>query len=1008
MLVLTLLTCGVGRAQGPFGAPAGVVMDAKTAAAMAAAQAARSGKPGKPPSGKPGEKTPGKEDEKKPGSEGAEPPEPKVIRRDANQSDEADSKELSATVGEDGRVAFSFRNQPWGDLVKWLSDISDMPLDWQELPGDRVNIVSPGRYTVVETRDLFNRHLLSRGYTLLELDGGLVVAKTAGINPAMVPRVSEAELSDLPNYTFVRTLVDVGWLSAEKLSEELKPMVSTNGRLTALTSTNRIEAMDAAVNLRQIVSLMRQEGDSGSRDALAPEFKLRYVSAEDAKTMLEQFLGVEKKSAAPMSPQQMQMMQQMAQRSGNKAAPPKPTGGDISIVANVRQNSVIIRAPADRIAIAREFINRIDVASANAFSLEDLKTRVEPIRLVSLNPEKLIEIIQDMNVLEPMTRMRADKENRAVVVSGSAADRYIIQSLVERLDGSGRSFEVLQLRRLDPAEVAESIAFLMGQQEEKKDTSRSSRYSYFGYGYGGGQEEEAETDEFRVSANARYRQVLLWANESEMAEVRSLLIKLGEIPPPGGSSRPYRVIEASSSPETLEYLKRLQKQWNAISQNPLELPDASEFTEPELPGESSADAGKESKSETTDEDSDKAEKTGDSDDTESTEKSLEDLAARDDSYAYMLTQLPGQDAASSTEPVTQDIRNAKDFDQAFGTGRSASSETATESPGKSDATRRGKPAPIRITLDAKGNLVLSSEDTKALDKIENMMLQVAPPQRPYHVFYVEHQTASWIHLNLTDYYKDLEEDEDSDADNFFRYYWGSGDNEEDDSPAGLGQSSKLQFVWDNDTKSIVVRGASADQLKTIADLIKLWDKPTPVDDKRIRYTKLVPVKYGDAESIANTIKDAYRDLLSSNDKAFKSGGNKQGGEGSDKKQGEKERGGGGGGGSGFENAESGQSGGGSDFSFTGKLSIGVDDVGNTLIVSAEGESLLDLVEGMVKQLDEAAQPSDTVGILKFSGSLGDKAVSDALRILGAEGAPQASASTQNSNPAGRQGDRRRE
>jgi len=60
---------------------------------------------------------------------------------------------------------------------------------------------------------------------------------------------------------------------------------------------------------------------------------------------------------------------------------------------------------------------------------------------------------------------------------------------------------------------------------------------------------------FRVAANARYCQVLLWANKHEMEEVRSLLIKLGELPPPGGGTRTFLTIDALATPETYEYLQ---------------------------------------------------------------------------------------------------------------------------------------------------------------------------------------------------------------------------------------------------------------------------------------------------------------------------------------------------------------------------------------------------------------------------------------------------------------------
>ena len=45
--------------------------------------------------------------------------------------------------------------------------------------------------------------------------------------------------------------------------------------------------------------------------------------------------------------------------------------------------------------------------------------------VASLDPEKLVEIVSEMNVLEPSTRMRVDAKNQALIVSGSGADRFI-------------------------------------------------------------------------------------------------------------------------------------------------------------------------------------------------------------------------------------------------------------------------------------------------------------------------------------------------------------------------------------------------------------------------------------------------------------------------------------------------------------------------------------------------------------------------------------------------------
>ena len=86
----------------------------------------------------------------------------------------------------------------------------------------------------------------------------------------------------------------------------------------------------------------------------------------------------------------------------------------------------------------------------------------------------------------------------------------------------------------------------------------------------------------------------------------------------------------------------------------------------------------------------------------------------------------------------------------------------------------------------------------------------------------------------------------------------------------------------------------------------------------------------------DAIKEAYRDLLSTNDKAF-----------------EKEKSGGGGGGGSKESKRGSSSEsifeGGMSYSFSGRLSLGVDKITNSIIVSAEGEDLLKLVIEMISR-----------------------------------------------------------
>ena len=171
--------------------------------------------------GKPeGEKKPGDGKQKGEGKLEELPP----IQRPATPPKPPDPKELKVRPGKDGTVSFNFRGQPWPAVLEWLADISGMSLDWQELPGDYINLATQRSYTVKEARDLVNRHLLVRGYTLLIQGEVLSVVNIKMLNPALVPRIEPKELARCDAHEFVRVSFPLDWMLAESAAEESSPI----------------------------------------------------------------------------------------------------------------------------------------------------------------------------------------------------------------------------------------------------------------------------------------------------------------------------------------------------------------------------------------------------------------------------------------------------------------------------------------------------------------------------------------------------------------------------------------------------------------------------------------------------------------------------------------------------------------------------------------------------------------------------------------------------------------
>jgi type II secretory pathway component GspD/PulD (secretin) len=912
-----------------------------------------------------------------------------TIKRADKTPEAADPKEFDVRPGPDGVVRFQFRGQNWPDVLQWYAEIAGKSVDWQELPGDYLNISTQRGYRVEELGDLLNRLLLARGFTMLPQDEFINVVKCEDLSAALVPRVQPEDLESLGEFDFVRVMFDLDWMLAEATTTELEPLLSKNGKVYALKATNRVEVMDAVCNLREIRRLLQEEQQvEDGQPRLVQEFVLQYARAEEVRQSLSEFLGVST-SRAPMmpgmSPQQlakqqqamMQMqaqMQQMAARqsasrsssssSRSRTAPKVPAKeAPVRMMVNTRRNSLIVQAPPDKMATIAQAVKLLDVAEAGAGSLQAFLGRMQVYRMASLDPQKLVESLESLGGLDPTTRLEVDETNRAIIAYASPADHHTIRMTVEKLDGSARRVEVIPLRKLAADEVAGTIKYLMGGTEEKESSSYSRRY-YDPWSYSSRRSSnDKQNDEFRVEADVVNNRLLVRANEVELEEVVSILVKLGEVPRLDGSGDMTRVLDIAPGDQTADFLNRLQRDFEVLAPNQLILPQIADPDDADVP-ESKGSKPAASSADSPEEKEASAEGQGGRDTAETqTTRPLNRSAQEGDKttampqvfYRTALFESGDESTADNQVEPNAEVRSAPPpaLQRAFPNRRGEG----------------GKPAPIVVSIGPDGRIVLSSRDTRALDVLEDLATRTAPPSKDYEVFTLQYAPASWIVLNLEDFFEDEDEAEQRRRDRT-SWLFGMPSGASSDDERRLSNRKPLKFISDLDTNTILVQNADAQQLKIIADLIELYDVPEPVSSQKARVTKLFTIRYSRASIVATTIKDAYRDLLSSNDRALQSGG---------KEQAKQPRGGGmtvisafglGGEQPPADNRTSAR--------FEGKLSIGVDELSNTLLVSTEGENLMSVVADMIEALDEAARPVSEVRVVQVGRHVDGSRLKEAL------------------------------
>jgi type II secretory pathway component GspD/PulD (secretin) len=856
--------------------------------------------------------------------------------------------ELMTMPDEKGKVRFNFNGQPWPAVLDWLARISHSSLDWQELPDGFLNLNTQRGYTIAEARDLINVHLLARGFTILREGELLHVVNIKKLDPSLVPRVTPAELERRDPHEFVKVSFALDWMIAETAVDEFKPMLSANGTLTALEKTNRIEARDAVVNLREIYNVLKSEQSGESKKTLVQEFVLQHARASDVQTQLQTLLDIPPKSGLPAMPQspdqaqqqqammiaQMQMQQQGGHgRRGREGQPGQPPGAaaqgkasGITLVVNDRKNSILANAPPDKMAIIDQAIKIIDVPSARSQSLVGNMSRMQVYRLVGIDPEPVVKTLQQIGNLDPTTRLDIDPKSKAIIAYASLADHVTIRAVVAKLSGSERSFSVRRLRANYPADyVAGTIAYMLGVPPKKQQKER--RVPWYMQSQSSSDSTSERPNEFRVDADLENNRLLLWANEIEVAEVDNLLVKLGAISPKGAKAETERTIDAGSVEDAQELLEQIRRAWPSVAPNPLQMPRA-------VPKKKQRE-------------------------TPPAERPPEDGVSQPPKSAATPRGSVFRTAAMQGEAADAPAADGDLLGPPANSGRAQRPATAEEE----------APPPVKLSIDADGKIVITSDDPEALDRLQDLAAELMPPRRDYAIIHLNFVWASGVRQSLEEFFKD---DNEKKQTRRRPWYWDDYDSSqtETEDDRRLSKRRKLKFISDTDTNNIIVQGADAAQLQTIKELVKEFDKPAPKGSNTTdRKTETFRLRYAKAKDVLDVIKDVYRDLLSSNDKALAAPGQREIQRTYI-----------------FDNDDTDGTGKGDQVApkFKGLLSVGLLNSSNALVVSAAPVSLFERVAGMIRDLDDAAS-DNTVRVVKVGRGISAARLQDVLDSVLNEG-----------------------
>jgi type II secretory pathway component GspD/PulD (secretin) len=944
-----------GSAGRPMNAEqAKAMMDAqKAAAAQAAGQA---GAQPAPDAKKEGEQKPA-EGEKK--EEAAT-----TVKRPENPPKVPDPNDFKVSVDDKGRVPpFNFIGQPWPDVMQWLATNSKSSLDWQELPNDYLNLTTRRSYTIDEVRDLINSHLNARGFTAIQNGEMLRVFKIEKLDPSVVRRVEEEDLYDLPPYDFVKLSFELpAGMEVEKAKEDIKQVLSPNAKVFPLVTTKRLLVMDSVANLRLVSALLNEERAVQDGRIVPDEIPLKYARAEKVIDILYVVLGLDPQSRPTqmelqLQQQKLQLMTQMQQQGKDVMSMLKKDGPPVFLAYNKQRNSIIANAPPEQMKIIHQTIKYLDVPFGDEGTIaggpeagpNNGQRITKKYPLTTLDPDNFVLTLEEIGELSPSAEFRVDKKSKTLFATATESDHVKINGLIDQFDGSGREFHVIPLRRLPADAVAATIYNLMaGQQEEEEDNNRRPYWYYDPWERN--EDKDKPVQGFGVDADIENNRLMLWANDAEYQRVQDLLIKLGEIPSGQQDVSRVRFVQPGSNVPAAQLLEQIRAAWSASGNNDLII---------NMPTKVDTEA----------KDAEKSDEVN-----EQEVKPAEPFETIDRAASYRPSRhIPAQFV--QLEAADEDSAQPAPSNVTPPAAAAPPEEKAGSSPTDA-AAALAKPAPVTINVTEDGRLMISSSDPVALDRMEELIGQLTPPERRFKVYELKFVKAFDMYYNLKELFKEELEGEEGGND-FYDWYFGFRPrNNQEKGPSGLSKRRKLMITYDPPSNTILVANASPSQLNEIEELIKEYDKPVPADSVRTRRMALIKIKYSKASTIAQALKEVYVDLLSSKDKEFDRGGDqRQRGSSTERTT--------------IIRYSDGSSGGNQRQSpvkvgFEGALSIGVDDISNTLLISVQ-EELYASVVGMVERLDKEAASDTVVKVHRVNGNVAAAALRETIN--GAMGLP---------------------
>jgi general secretion pathway protein D len=307
-------------------------------------------------------------------------------------------------------IRLNFQGASLTDVLNYLSEAAGFVIVQEVQVSGTVNVVSKQPLSADEAVDLLNAVLLEKGFIAIRNGRILKIVSRSNAQTRDLPVITGSNPETIPRKDDIVTqILPVRYVEAEKLIENLRPLLSPTATINANENSNAILMTDTQTNIRRIAEIIRALDTSISSISTMHVFALRYADAKDMATTLTQLFATDASSSSRQNNNQggpAAFFGGFGRGGGNNNAQPtseaRKAAARVVAVADSQSNSVVVSAPDEYMPTITEIVSRLDTNI----------TEVTETRIYRLEHADATELSNILATLYPDTSSSSQSGNR--------------------------------------------------------------------------------------------------------------------------------------------------------------------------------------------------------------------------------------------------------------------------------------------------------------------------------------------------------------------------------------------------------------------------------------------------------------------------------------------------------------------------------------------------------------------------------------------------------------------